>query len=325
MRGLLQRERLFFQARTNAELLRVTLNSIGDAVLATDANATITFLNPIAENLTGWKESDALGTPAAGVFRIVNETSRAKVENPLEKALSTGGIVGLANHTLLIAKDGREIPIDDSGAPIRDEDGHVIGAVLVFLDISQRRAAENRLKESNEQLKEFVAGAAHDLRSPLTSVSNIAQLVALRFRGQVGEEGLEMLGFIIAGVRRMTKLLDDLLTYAHASHFDRQSSQSVQAGPALRIVMDNLRSELEMNQATLDANALPPVAVQRVRRLSTDTAAGSGWNRRPAKGRFFASCCRRWNPPRRLQHSRRLMPWAATRFASVGMRCQSEV
>jgi len=123
------------------ELLEVTLSSIGDAVIATDVDGKITFLNSMAQSITGW-DNEAVGKPVHEVFNIVNEQSRVGVENPALKAMSDGIIVGLANHTVLITKDGNEIPIDDSGAPIRGTDGRVLGAVLIFRDITERRRAD---------------------------------------------------------------------------------------------------------------------------------------------------------------------------------------
>jgi PAS domain S-box-containing protein len=124
------------------ESLRITLDSIGDAVITTDAEGRIVSLNPVAATLTGWTQAEAAGRPLDEVFRIFNEWSRQIVENPVEKVLSEGRIVGLANHTILIAKDGTERPIDDSAAPIRDEEGTIQGAVLIFRDMTERRRAE---------------------------------------------------------------------------------------------------------------------------------------------------------------------------------------
>ncbi|HUR39772.1 MAG TPA: PAS domain S-box protein [Verrucomicrobiae bacterium] len=126
------------------ERLRVTLASIGDAVISTDRLARIQFMNPIAEDLTGWTSAEASGMPLVEVFRIINETTRAPVDNPALRALEHGSIIGLANHTLLIARDGSERAIDDSAAPIRDADGNVVGSVLVFRDIGARRRAERQ-------------------------------------------------------------------------------------------------------------------------------------------------------------------------------------
>jgi PAS domain S-box-containing protein len=122
-----------------SQLLEVTLSSIGDAVIATDTQARITFINPIAEKLTGWTDAAARGRPLDEVFRIINEQTRQPVETPCDAVLRDGTIVGLANHTVLIAQDGRETPIDDSAAPIRDRDGVVFGVVLVFRDATEQR------------------------------------------------------------------------------------------------------------------------------------------------------------------------------------------
>ncbi|MDY3562637.1 PAS domain S-box protein [Gemmata sp. JC673] len=130
------------EANEHQELWRTTLASIGDAVISTDVQGRVTFLNPVAERLTGWALGDARRRPLPEVFRIVNESTRSPVENPALRALQTGTIVGLANHTVLIARDGAEYPIDDSAAPIRDASGAVSGAVLVFRDITDRRRAE---------------------------------------------------------------------------------------------------------------------------------------------------------------------------------------
>lgn len=125
--------------------LRVTLASIGDAVVATDLEGRVTFLNPVAEQLTGWPSSEARGRLLEEVFVIVNEQTRQKVANPAARSLQEGVIVGLANHTILIARDGTEYPIDDSAAPIRNEAGEVFGAVLVFRDVTDRRESERSL------------------------------------------------------------------------------------------------------------------------------------------------------------------------------------
>ncbi|HVN97421.1 MAG TPA: PAS domain S-box protein [Syntrophorhabdaceae bacterium] len=136
-----------------------TLASIGDAVIATDDAGRITFMNTIAEELTGWKLTDAWMKPILEVFHIVNEKTRREVENPVEKVLREGMIVGLANHTILVRKDGTEVPIDDSGAPIRDSYGKTMGVVLVFRDITERRQAEVALRERERLLQDVIDGS----------------------------------------------------------------------------------------------------------------------------------------------------------------------
>ncbi|WP_051331418.1 PAS domain S-box protein [Methylocaldum szegediense] len=138
------------EEQLNAERNRVvvTLSSIGDAAILTDSEGRIDLLNPTAQSLTGWTQDEARGQPLKNVFRIINETTRKPVENPVEKVLRTGAVIGLANHTLLIAKDGREIPISDSAAPIRGVDGQLLGVILIFRDVSQERHAQAALAES---------------------------------------------------------------------------------------------------------------------------------------------------------------------------------
>src|SRR5690348_10605521 len=126
------------------KVLEVALASIGDAVIVTDEKGQVTFLNPVAEALTGWSAADARQQLLSRVFCIVNESTRAPVENPVDKVLQSGLIQGLANHTVLLSKDGRAIPIDDSAAPIRASDGKIIGVVLVFRDITERRQWEHK-------------------------------------------------------------------------------------------------------------------------------------------------------------------------------------
>lgn len=129
--------------RREAETLDVTLQSIGDAVIVTDVGGRVTFLNPVAERITGWSMADARDQPFEKIFHVVNEHSGKPVEYPVAKVLESGGIVALANHTILIARDGRRVPIDDSGAPVRLPDGELVGVVVVFRDITERKRAEH--------------------------------------------------------------------------------------------------------------------------------------------------------------------------------------
>ncbi len=155
------REMLGFQEATSRELqqvntslqdseekLAVTLNSIGDAVLATDVDARVTHLNRVAEQLTGWTQAQAAGLPVGEIFQIINQETRQPVSVPVIETLSRGTLQGLANHTILIARDGSECAIADSCAPIRDRNGQVIGAVLVFRDVTAEYAIQQALRDS---------------------------------------------------------------------------------------------------------------------------------------------------------------------------------
>lgn len=148
-----RQKNLFRNLWRSQEEFRTTLYSIGDAVITTDNNGKVKYLNPAAEQLTGWKESQARGKKLNKVFYVINEETRQEVDNPVDKVLEKGMIVGLANHSLLISKDGREIPIADSGAPIKDEDGNIIGVVLVFRDQAKERETEKLLTEREESYR----------------------------------------------------------------------------------------------------------------------------------------------------------------------------
>jgi PAS domain S-box-containing protein len=160
-RDLTERKRAEDKLRQSEESLRATLYSIGDGVLATDQHGRVTRINPVAERLTGWREEEALARPIAEIFHIVNEDTRERAVNPIARVLEDGVVVGLANHTALISRDGSERPIADSGAPILDPQGKAMGAVLVFRDTSEDRRAENALRQSEEQLRLMIA-SVHD-------------------------------------------------------------------------------------------------------------------------------------------------------------------
>ncbi|HET8701889.1 MAG TPA: PAS domain S-box protein [Nitrococcus sp.] len=138
------------------EWLRVTLESIGDAVIATDPQGGIVFMNPVSERLTGWTEAEAVGHPLEEIFRIIHEKTGEMVEDPCRKVIRTGRVMTLANHTALIDRFGRQRPIEDSAAPIRDEAGRLFGVVLVFHDVTAQRQAEQELKTLNETLEQRV-------------------------------------------------------------------------------------------------------------------------------------------------------------------------
>jgi PAS domain S-box-containing protein len=139
--------------QVSEEKLAITLNSIGDAVIATDAEACVILMNPLAEQLTGWTQAEASGRPVNEIFHIINKETRHLATIPVFDALEHGTIQGLANHTVLIARDGRESDIADSCSPIRDRDGHVVGAVLVFRDVTGEYAAQQALRDSAAQIQ----------------------------------------------------------------------------------------------------------------------------------------------------------------------------
>lgn len=204
------------------EMLVTTLKSIGDGVIVTDAESRVTFLNPEAERLTGWTQAEAAGMPLLSIFRIVNEETRQEAENPVEKALRSGSVVGLANHTLLLSKDGSEKPIDDSAAPILHSDGRVVGVVLVFRDFTERRqtervvlASQQALLQESRRKDEFLAILSHELRNPLAPV-RMAVAVLNRIGSQEPEQR-KLRDVIDRQTTQLTRLLDDLLDVSRIS------------------------------------------------------------------------------------------------------------
>lgn len=141
--------------RVSEERYRVTLMSVGDGVIVTDPTGCVQLMNPVAEKLTGWKQDEALGKPLEEVFHIINEESRQRLEDPARKVMREGNVAGLANHTLLISRDGREYLIADSGAPIRFEQGEISGVVLVFRDQTDEHSAQHRLEESEKKFRTY--------------------------------------------------------------------------------------------------------------------------------------------------------------------------
>lgn len=185
-RNLRLRERSAQVLAEQRERLRTTLASIGDGVLTTDAKGRVTFLNPVAEALTGWSHDDALGQPLEKVFRIVNEETRQEVPNPAVRALREGVIVGLANHTVLIGRDGRERPIDDSAAPIR-LGTRISGAVLVFRDVEVRRKHDLEVEQAHSFLESSLdALSAH---VAVLDEKGVIQLVNAAWRKFAADNG----------------------------------------------------------------------------------------------------------------------------------------
>jgi PAS domain S-box-containing protein len=162
-REIAERKRAEEELRQQREWLQVTLTSIGDAVIATDTQCRISFLNPIAAALTGWPVEEALGRPVQDLFRIINEKTGEPGEDIVGCLLREGRNVALANHTALVARDGREVPIEDSAAPIKDRAGKVAGVVLVFHDVTEKRRAVEALRESETKYRTLFENMAEEV------------------------------------------------------------------------------------------------------------------------------------------------------------------
>ncbi|MEZ5336087.1 MAG: PAS domain S-box protein [Methanolobus sp.] len=177
----------------NEEKLRITLRSIGDAVISTDLAGNVVSMNPTAENLTGWKENEACNIALEKIFRIVNSKTYSKVENPVKEVLKTGKIVGLANHTKLIARNGKEFHIADSGAPIKDEKGNITGVVIVFRDVTESYRMQEEIRKSEEKYRSLVdsSDAAISMVNPDGHYLYLNSIAADNF-GMIPEEMIGM-------------------------------------------------------------------------------------------------------------------------------------
>lgn len=187
-------ERKTEELQQQREWFEVTLSSIGDAVITTDVQGKVTYLNPVAESMTGWTSAQARGEPLERVFNVINEDTRQTVENPISKVLQTGKVVGLANHTALIGKHGTVIPIEDSAAPIRNAQGEISGGVMVFHDVTQRRRAEDALRTSEERLRATFNQAA---------VGIVVADLNRQFV-EANQRFCDILGYSVDELRRMT-------------------------------------------------------------------------------------------------------------------------
>jgi PAS domain S-box-containing protein len=240
--------------REQREWLQVTLASIGDAVIATDVQGKVIFINPVAESLTGWSVGDATNKPLSEIFRIINEDTRESIESPFGTVTREGIVVGLANHSLLIAKDGREIPIEDSGAPIRDQNGTILGVIVVFHDVSERRQAErerehllereqvarSEAEKANRLKDEFLATVSHELRTPLSAILGWA---AMLNDGQAEAETVRnALKIIERNAKAQAQIISEILDVSRIITGKLYiNSQPIELGPIINSVVDTQR------------------------------------------------------------------------------------
>jgi PAS domain S-box-containing protein len=233
--------------KENERWLGAILKSIGDAVMVTDERGQIKFMNPVAEVLTGWRQSEAKGQDPGAVFRIIHEETRWPVDSPIMQALRGGQAVNLPGGTLLISRDGREIPIDDSVAPVRDEKGRITGCVLVFRDITERKRAEENLRRyaaeleaRNRELDAFAHTVAHDLKNPAGIVVGFSQVLQDGHTTMSDSQRLEIAQALSRTGHKMNSIIDELLLLAELR--DAQ----VETGPLdMRRVVAEAQQSLE--------------------------------------------------------------------------------
>jgi PAS domain S-box-containing protein len=213
--------------RESQQRWATTLESIGDGVMATDSVGQVVFMNSVAVRLTGWSLAEAFGQPSDNVFHIINENTRQKVDSPISRVLREGSVCGLANHTLLVRRDGTELPIDDSGAPIITPDEKITGVVLVFRDISARKRAEEALQQytrdleaANRELESFSYSVSHDLRAPLRGIDGFSNALMEDYAGKLDEQAKEYLTRIRQSAQLMGQLIDGMLTLSRVNRVE---------------------------------------------------------------------------------------------------------
>lgn len=259
--------------RVSREWLRVTLNSIGDAVLTTDTEGLVTFLNPVAVALTGWSPGEAAGQPVRNVFKIVDEKTGEPAEDIVGRVLREGQVALLANNTALLSRNGSKIPIEDSAAPIMESDGEVLGVVLVFHDVTEKRLVQEQicqarddlearvlertaeLEKVNRDLADFNHIAAHDLQEPLRQLITFGDRLVSRCGDLLSSDDRYYLDRIQKLSRRAGSLTRDILEYSTISSRIKQFSRT----GLNRIVRDVIRHfglEIERKGALIEVGEL---------------------------------------------------------------------
>ncbi len=257
---LLAREQL---ARSS---LATTLRSIGDAVIATDVAGRVTFMNPVAEALTGWHLHEAAGQPLRRVFPIVNERTRQEVESPAERVLREGVVIGLANHTILLAREGGEVAIDDSAAPIRDDAGRLTGVVLVFRDVTASKAEADR--------REFLAEVTPALATVLDARKTLSSLTRLAVPRLADWCAVEIVSDDLRGTESIAVAHVDPAKVALAEELAKRYPTPADAPTGVPNVIRTGRSEIysEISEELLVAGAIDAEHLRLLRELHLRSA-----------------------------------------------------
>lgn len=241
----------------SGQQLRTTLASIGDGVITCDADGHICMMNQVAADLTGWSIDDAVGRPLDSVFHVLNSETRKPIEDPVLKVKRLGAIVGLGNDATLVRRDGTELCINDSGAPIRSQDGVITGIVLVFRDVTVARRTQEALI-ANEKLAvagRLAASIAHEIHNPLDSISNMLYLMG---SGSTEEENKQFLGMAQQEIARVTQISRSMLSlYRESTAPIPINVREILSGTL--VLLDHRVQEL---QSTVSLNAPDDLTVQ---------------------------------------------------------------
>ena len=247
------------------KLLHVTFESIGDGVITTDAFCNVAWLNPVAEQMTGWTRDEAIGKPLIEIFRILNYETRLPVENPVVACIASGEAGKLEPDTILVARDGTRYGIDDSAAPIRGGQGEILGAVLVFHDVTeQRKLFFETARVAKEELKlkdDFLSRVSHELRSPLTSIYSFSSIIADELAGETTMEQQEYLEIILKNVGQLQAMIEDLLTVTQANEGKLSiETQRISASEAVTDALHTIQAPAARKHIALSSSILQPLS-----------------------------------------------------------------
>lgn len=275
----LAKHRLERELKQSEQWLATVLKSIGDAVITSDRTGLVTFMNPVAEALTGWKQEDAFGRNTTEVFNITHAENSIKIENPLIQVLQEGVIVGIPENTVLITRNGAEIPIDDSVAPIKDDKGNIMGAVLVFRDITEfKKAKEARqkqieqerlvveLEKINDLKDDFLSTVSHELRTPIANMRMSIQM--LKISGGLAERSQRYLEILQAECARESELIDNLLDLQRleTASYPIILEDAVNLQDYLPSIIESFQARTQQREQTIQLNLppiLPPLVIDR--------------------------------------------------------------
>jgi len=274
------------------ERLSVTLRSIGDGVITTDVEGRVILMNQVAEKLTGYRQEESLGRPLEQVFRIIHEFTREPVDSPVDQVIRTAGVAGLANHTLLVARDGTERAIADSGSPIRDRDSRIVGVVLVFRDVTQKRQAEEQMMKAEklESLGILAGGIAHDFNNILTGILGNISLARLL----PGDRAADRLVEAEKACQRARDLTQQLLTFSRGGMPVKTTASIGEIiAESARFALRGSRTSLELDlepglwPAEVDVGQISQVAQNLV--INADQAMPAGGTIRVRARNFIRS------------------------------------